>query len=164
MSIQRSVFEINGQTLYSPKGAANKWGLSHQAVTTACKEGRIVGAFQDSTNKWCIPDAAMKPLEKAVIRKILIITLSLKNTPNITISELEDYDIPKIYKYLKDTEYIRDFNENSNRIPYEVILSDKGMSLAFDNKKDGIEWTNIAALFVQCIPSLIEIGAALAHT
>ncbi len=164
MLIQRSVFEINGQTLYSPKGAADKWGLSYQAVTRACKEGRIVGAFLDSTNKWCIPDTAMKPLEKKVIKKILIITLSLKNTPDITISELENYDIPKIYKYLKETGYIKDFNEDSNRIPYEVSLSDKGMSLVFDNKKEEIVFTNLAALFVECIPSLIELGIALVHT
>lgn len=164
MSIQRTVFEINNKTYYSPKGAAHKWGISHQAVTAACKEGRIVGAFQDSTKKWCIPDTAMKPLDSDIIRKILIITLSLKNTPNITISDLENYDIPKVYKYLKETGYIKDYNENSNRIPYEATLSDKGLSLAFDKKKEGGEWTNIATLFVQCIPSLIEIGAALVHT
>ena len=164
MSIQQPVFEINGQTYYSPKGAASKWGISHQAVTAACKEGRIIGAFQDSTKKWCIPDSAMKPLDSRIIRNILIITLSLKNTPNISISELENYDVPKIYKYLKDTGYIIEFNESSNRIPYEAILSNKGMSLAFNKKKEGVEWTSIAALFVQCIPSLIEIGAVLAHT
>ena len=164
MAKQRSVFELNGITYYSPKAAADNWKMSHQAVTSACKDGRIVGAIQDSTKKWCIPDSAMKPLDSQIIRNTLIITLSLKNTPNISISELETYDVPKIYKYLKDTGYIKDFNESSNRIPYEAILSDKGMSLAFNKKKEGVEWTSIAALFVQCIPSLIEIGAVLAHT
>lgn len=163
MSKQRSVFEINGNTYYSPKAAADNWKMTHQAVTSACKEGRIVGAFQDSTNRWCIPNIAMKPLDKETIRKIMLITLALKNSPNITISGLENYDISKLYSYLRDTNYIKPFDDNSKRIPYEAILTEKGMNLVIENKKIDVDWANVAVLLVQCIPSFLEIGAALLH-
>ncbi len=163
MAKQRSVFELNGITYYSPKAAADNWKMSHQAVTSACKDGRIVGAIQDSTNQWCIPNTSMMPLSKETIRKIMIITLALKNTPNIMISGLENYDVHKLYAYLRDTNYIKPFNENSSRIPYEAILTEKGMDLVIESKKIEMDWTNIAVLLVQCIPSFLEIGAALVH-
>ena len=163
MSKQRTVFEMNGKTYYSTQAAADKWEMKQKEVTTACREGRIIGAIKDSTNQWCIPDTAMKPLEKENIRKLLIITLYLKNNPNLTLSELDRYDIPKLYTYLKDIDYIKPFNENSDRIPYEAVLTNKGMGLVIENKKIDIDWANIAELFIQCIPPLLEIGSGLIH-
>ena len=163
MSKQLNVITINGITYYSPKSAADNWQMSYQAATSACKDGRIVGAFQDSTKHWCIPDTATKPIEKETIRKILIITLMLKNDPNINIPDIRKYDIPKLYKYLRDIGYINQFNEDSHRIPYEAILTDKGMKLVIENKKIDINLSNIAIMFIQCIPSFLEIGATLIH-
>ena len=163
MAKQRAVFEINGKTYYSPKAAAGKWNISYQAVTNACKDGRIVGAFIDSTNQWCIPDIAMKPLDKKIIRKILIITLYLKNNPLLRVSELDNYDISKLYIYLKETEYIKSFDEESDRIPYEVVLTDKGMDLVLEKNRIKIDWANISTILIQCIPSFLEIGVALSH-
>lgn len=161
MTKRRNVFEIDGKIYYSPKIMAERWQISYQAVAAACKEGRIVGVVQDLSNNWCIPDTAMKPLDKDSIRKILIITLSLKNTPDVNIVGLDNYDILTLYRYLRDTKYIKEFNENSDRIPYEATLTEKGMELVINNKKSFINWSDIGSMFIQCIPSFLEIGTIL---
>ena len=161
MARQRTVFTIEGKTYYSPKGAGDNWLMKHQAVTAACIDGRIIGAFQDSKKGWCIPDNAMKPLPKEVIRKIMIIILSLKNRPNLVITDLEDYDTLKLFQYLRDIGCIRPFDESSDRIAYEAVLTNKGIEYVIGDKESKIDLANVAALFVQCLPKLLEVGVKL---
>lgn len=161
MTKQRALIKIGNMTYMSPKLAGDLWGIKYQSVTAACVDGRVIGALRDSSGKFIIPIDAYKPLEKEDIRKLMITTLYLKNRPSTDIGYTDNEQIVKLFSYLEGIGYIEPFNINSNKIPYEVVLTDKGMQLATKGGHVNIDWCNIGITLIQVAASIITIGQAV---
>ncbi len=162
MKKQRSLIKIGNMTYMSPKAAGDLWNMKYQSVTAACVDGRVIGAIKDSSDKFIIPIDAFKPLDKEEIRKLMITTLYLKNRPSFDIGFNDNEQIVKLYTYLEGIGYIEPFNSSSNKIPYEAILTDKGMHLATEGGHVDIDWCNIGITVIQIAASMITIGQAAA--
>lgn len=159
--LQRKLCEINGVKYMSPSAAADLWNISTQKITAACKDGRIEGAILDSSDKWIIPVNARKPLEKAEIKTLLVGTLCLKNKPNTLPHEMTSLNIDIIYDYLYHTGYIEQFDRNSDRIPFDVILTDRGMKLATEGSTPSVNWVNAGLTIISIASDIITIWTAV---
>ena len=159
--MKKTMVEIKGERYITPKPAADCWGMSQQAVTSACRDGRILGAFQDTRGKWLVPANACKPMEREDIRRILILSLALKNRPDQVINNNSFDQMVTVYRYLRDTGYIEDFDEKSERIPFEVVLTEKGMTTAISGKKINFDIFNAGTTLIQLIASVITIFQAV---
>ncbi len=154
--VQRKLVEIDGRKYMSPSAAGDLWNMKHQAVTRACIDGRIVGATQDSSEKWIIPIEARKPLETEVIRQILICILVLKNRQeSIDRQSLED--VNKVYQYLIDVGLIEKTDEKTIDSIRNLVLTDKGMKIATEGKHTNIKGINAGTTVVQLVASVITI-------
>ena len=87
----------------------------------------------------------------------MIATLYLKNNPGKEIGNVEHEDIIKLYDYLFQCGYINQFEHESERIPYEVVLAEKGFKLATEGKKVSINWLNMGASLIQVAASIVTI-------
>lgn len=58
--------------------AAEKWNCTKDDIYTWCKEGNIEGA-QKTKRAWIIPQEALRPLDKKLIKEMLWQLLELKN-------------------------------------------------------------------------------------
>ena len=152
---------INGERFVTPGVFADGCGKSTQNITAACKDGRIVGACQDASGNWIIPINAMAPLEIEQIRKLMIISLYLKNKPEHALDYSEHDDVVRVYSYLQQTGYINPFNENSERIPYEVVLTEKGMKIATEGSPISINWLQLGSTVIQVAASILTIMQAI---
>ena len=65
---RKKMCEIDGKRYVTPSVFGNAIGWNRQKVTVACKEGRIVGACQDTSGSWIIPLDTVKQLETEQIR------------------------------------------------------------------------------------------------
>lgn len=155
--MSKNVFEINGKRYMNPKSAADCWGLSTQAVTTACRQGRVVGAEKDSSNKWIIPIDAHKPLSSDEIRSLLILILALKNRPNLVIAQQSNADIIIVLDYLFDIKCIEAFDHTDKNIPHSVVLTEKGFKIATEGKALDLSFIDAGATFIQVVASVITI-------
>ena len=93
------------------------------------------------------------------IHRILILTLQLKNNPAYEIDwSLFEYDesvLDSIYTHLHTHGYIQDFSiEDKKRIPYEVVLTQKGMELATTFRKE--KTANFTVTLTQWLPIIIS--------
>lgn len=158
MGKKKNACVIKGVTYYSPKTAGDIWGMKYQAVTKACKEERVVNAAKDTSDQWIIPSTSPKPLEKEQIKHVLICILSLKNRPDPLPADIKEKSTLTLFQYLRDCKYIEPFNEISNRIPYEAVITQKGMELVFQTPSIKINWLNIAETTVKCIAIIVDIA------
>lgn len=156
--MREKMCEINGQRYVTPS-VFGKWcGWSQQKITAACEDGRIIGADKDTSDKWIIPVNACKPLEIDTIREVLVTVVYLKNRPDSPLDYSDHNAIVSLYTYLQHIGYLEPFNPDSNRIPYEVVLTEKGMKLATEGKSLNLNWLTIGTTVIQVAASLITIG------
>lgn len=151
---------IDGKRYVAPGIFADACGCSSQKITAACKDGRIVGAYRDLSNHWLIPVDAPMPLEKERIRELMVACVYLKNRPELPIDYHDHESIVAVYTYLLNTGYIEPFDENSDRIPYEVVLTEKGMEVATGGNKINLNWLQIGSTVIQVAASIITIVQA----
>ena len=155
--MKKKMCEIDGKRYVLPSVFGNAIGWNKQKVTAACADGRIIGASHDTSGSWIIPVDAVKPLEIEQIRLIMITTVYLKNKPTHVIDYSDHDSILALYKYLEDTEYIEPFDTNSDRIPYEVVMTEKGLKLATEGRPVCLNWLKIGTDVIQLAASIITI-------
>jgi hypothetical protein len=153
--------EIDGKRYVIPSVFGDGIGWNCSKVTAACKDGRIVGACKDTSGKWIIPTDTVKPLETDQIRSLMITTVYLKNKPNHVLDYSEHDSIVAVYSYLQQTGYIEPFNSSSERITYEVVMTEKGLKLATEGKQLSLNWLSIGTTVIQVAASILTIAQAL---
>lgn len=171
MARQKGV-EIDGKRYVGTKTAAGWWNVKGATVASYCKDGLVPGAFKDSANNWCIPVGAHKPLQKAMLRRLLQLTLQLKNNPqnDIDFSALciKAEQLLDTYRYLEQLQLVTLPNAAAaNEVPYRARLTQKGTDLVFgdtqppkkgrgavslDITKTGLELAKIVLAFAQMTP------------
>ena len=120
--------------------AAELWDLSQYTVSKYCKEGKIPDAVKIS-GKWRIPKNSVRPVTDKDLRKILFLTLQLKNNPEYEIDYdvlgLEGTNIKKVYDYLHSLKLIEKLPEGIpvHKIPYKAVLTKRGMSIIENGSK-----------------------------
>lgn len=158
--MKKKMCVIDGKRYIAPGTFADACGWSSQKVTAACKDGRVVGAYQDLSNNWLIPIDAPMPLDKEKIRELMVACVCLKNRPDLPLDYNNHERIVAVYMYLMNTGYIEPFDERSDRIPYEVVLTEKGMKVATEGKSVTLNWLQIGSSVIQVAASIITIVQA----
>ena len=105
--MRRDLFIFDEKKYMSTKAAGDLWELSPKTVAKYCNSKKIK-AFKDSSGKWCIPIDAIKPLTDNEISQLLVLTLQLKNDPELKIDysvlPTERSGLRKVYDYLAELE------------------------------------------------------------
>ena len=156
-----SLITVDGHKYMSTKSAADLWDLSPKTISDYCKDDKIRNKFKNGRFGWYIRTDEIKPLSQKDIHKLLVFTLQLKNDSTYEIDwTLFNYDesvFESIYQHLLARGYIRPFSiSDKKRIPYEVVLTQKGMEIATNFKKEKI--SNLSVAITQWLP--VVIGAA----
>lgn len=154
-----ALLTIDGNTFMSTKAAANLWNLQPKTVSDYCKNNKIKNKFKNGCLGWYIRTDEIKPLSQEEIRRMLILTLQLKNNPAYEIDwSLFEYDesvLDSIYTHLYVHGYIQNFSvEDKKRIPYDVVLTQKGMELATTFRKGKI--ADFTVTLTQWLPIIIS--------
>jgi hypothetical protein len=158
------VIEIRGQRYMDTKTAASLFDVSKSTVTRYCREGRIPDAFLNEKSVWRIPINSIKPLTDTEIQRVLFLTLQLKNDPTLRIDfealGISDEQLPHVYQYLLKTGYIRYPKKDilPLRLPYEVILTQKGFDLLKVNHVE--KQSNIGEIIKDWAPIVISVAEA----
>lgn len=131
----KRIIVVDNQKYMSTKTAADCWGLKPKTVADYCRNNRIKNKFKNGNKGWYIRIDEIKPLSSDEIHKILVLSLQLKNNPDLEIDWSTfnfDYSAIKVvYKNLVSQGYVKDFSiEDEKMIPYKVILTQKGMECA----------------------------------
>ena len=160
MQKNKSLFEFDGKKYMSTKVAADFWELNRSTVAKYCKDKRI-NAFKDSSGKWCIPIDTIKPLSNDEIHKLLFLTLQLKNNPSLEIDystfTFDDSAVENVYQSLVFAKYIKPFSiKDKKRIPYEVVLTEKGINFVMSYKTKNI--VSFSELLQKWLPIMISAG------
>lgn len=158
--------ELNGQKYMSAKTAADVWSLKPATVSAYCKEGKICHAIKYLESRWYIPTEAVKPLSNSEVRRFLTLTLQLKNKPSLEIDwgvfPIKNPAIDVIYRHLVFLELIEEFNiSDKKRIPYEVILTQKGFEFATSCKKGKVE--DYSSTMKEWLPTVIGVAQLIAQ-
>lgn len=156
-----SIIELNGKKYMNTQTAADAWSLKTSTVAKYCKDGKICNATKYLETRWYIPIDAVKPLSNDEVRRFLILTLQLKNKPSLEIDwstfSIDEYTINAVYRYLVFQEFIENYNISDNkRIPYEIVLTQKGLELVTSNTKEEIK--DFSTAMKAWLPTII--GAA----
>lgn len=160
MSAQ-SLIEVDGNKYVSTKTAAELWGLSSRTVADYCKNNRIHRKFKNGKLGWYIHIDEIKPLTDTEIHRLLVLSIQLKNDPSLTIDwttfNFDDEAIDAVYQSLYQSRYIHSYSvSDKRRIPYEVILTQKGLEMATAfNKKSIPDFSTVCS---QWLPVLINIA------
>lgn len=152
---------VDGNSYMSTKAAAQLWNLQTKTVSNYCKDGKIKHCFKNGRLGWYIRTDEIKPLSQEDIRRILVLTLQLKNNPAYEIDwTLLDCDrsvLESTYNHLQAQGYICDFSvDDEKRLPYEVVLTQKGMELVTTFKKTKI--ASFPEALVQWMPIMINVA------
>lgn len=156
-----SIIELNGQKYMNTKTAATAWNLKPTTVAEYCKEHKICNAIKYLEARWYVPVDAVKPLSNEEIRRFLILTLQLKNKPSLEIDWSTfpgDYSsVELIYRYLVFRNMIESFDiQDKKHIPYEVVLTQKGMEIATSGNREKV--ADFETALKEWLPTII--GAA----
>jgi hypothetical protein len=141
---------------------AKLWGVSPKTVAKYCNDKKIDGA-KKIKGKWCIPLNTTKPISESEIRRILILTLKLKNNPTVKIDftkfEIKQKDIVNVYKHLEKLNYILTVeNIPTKRLPFDVTISEKGFDLIENaNIKEEKESGNNAKYIADWVKTIISL-------
>lgn len=154
-----SIIELNGQKYMNTKTAADAWNLRPATVAEYCKDGKIYNAKKYLESRWYIPVNAVKPLSNEEIRRFLILTLQLKNKPSLKIDWStfpSDYSsVELIYRYLVFRNMIENFDiQDKKHIPYEVVLTPKGMEIATSGHRE--KPTDYGTALKEWLPTIIN--------
>ena len=161
-----SFIEYNGKKYMSAKTAADIWSLKPATVSEYCNKGKIHQAFKYLEARWYIPVDAVKPLSNDEIRRFLILSLQLKNKPSLEIDwstfPNDDSSVALIYRHLVFREMIENFSINDKkRIPYEVILTQKGLEFVTSGNKEKIE--DFGTAMKEWLPTIIGAAQLIAQ-
>lgn len=156
-----ALLTIENHMYMSTKAAADLWGLHPKTVSNYCKSNKIINKFKNGSLGWYIRIDEIKPLTQEEIRRILILTLQLKNNPVCEVDwSLFNQDvstIEKIYNHLVSLGYIQPFTiENPRHIPYEVVLTLRGMELVTSFGKNKI--SDFTTTLAQWLPIVINLA------
>ncbi len=142
MAKTKPVIEIDGKRYMNTKTAADLWGIKQKTVADYCKTKKIARAWKVSNKIWYIPVDTIKPLTNTQIHQLLVLTLQLKNKPSLEIDwsvcQVDRSAIKQIYAYLLEQEFIESLPTcSAERIPYEIVLTSKGLDAAtkFQDKR-----------------------------
>ena len=159
------IWEFDGKTYMSVKAAHDKWvDVSSNEITAACKDKRIVGVIQDPEGHYYIPVEAKRPMTPENIRTVLIATISLKNRPDDVTTITHTKGLREMYTYLSRIDMIEPFDINDeNRIPYDVIITDKGMDYMLSgNFFRNINWETVLMNVISIAGSIASIWGIIA--
>lgn len=150
----------------TPKKAAETWQLSVYTVRKYCKDRKIPNVQKIKKGTWEIPDGSIKPLKESEIRKVLLLTLQLKNNPRFPLDwstyDFSKEDIRKVYDSLAYRKYIDICDvEDIKQIPYEARITEKGMNLIERSKKAKIDVANMANIFAGLATIISSINTIL---
>lgn len=163
------VIEYNGKKYMSAKTAADVWGLRPATVADYCCKGKIYGAIKYFEARWYIPVDAVKPLSNDEIRRFLILTLQLKNKPSLEIDWSTfpgDYlSVELIYRHLVYCGMLENFDiKDKKRIPYEVILTQKGLEIATSgNRAKNVDFGTVLKDWLPTIISAAQLITQVAQ-
>ena len=146
------------------KEAAAIWGIKEKTISNYCNLGYIPNA-EKVAGRWIIPDKSLKPLSQDTIRRLLIVSIGLKNNVasgcDWSTFDFKEEDIRLVYESLHYRKYIKEItNISTNRIPYELELTEKGVELiegANNKTKDYVEAWNAAMQGLSFIISLLQL-------
>lgn len=155
------IISIDGKKYMSVKTAADLWGLSPRTVSDYCKNDRIINKIKPGGH-WYIWIDEIKPLSIKEIRKLLVLSLQLKNRPSLEIDWSTfsfDYSaIEIIYRNLADQGYIEEFYiKDKKRIPYEVVLTQKGFNIVTTISKEK-NATDFSSALQQWLPIVVDVA------
>ena len=156
----QAILEIEGKKYMSTKTAADCWNLKPKTVAEYCRTDRLIDKIKIE-NKWYIFIDEMKPLSIGEIRKLLILTVQLKNKPTLEIDwsafSFDDSKIEIIYKNLALNKYIFPFDiRDKKRIPYEVVLTEKGLDAITNTTKR--ENKSFSTVLKEWLPIIIQLA------
>jgi hypothetical protein len=163
--------EIDGKKYMSSRRAAELWNKSQGTISKYCKLGKVPKSkcIKDSHNNWYIDINTVYPLSDDEVRKLLTLTLQLKNNPLYSFDwstfTIDVENIRPIYEYLADMKYILRFQINdSKRLPYDIVLTERGMKLVTgwksENKIDFnfsnslLQWSSVVLNLVSLIEEI----------
>jgi len=143
------------------KEMAKKWGVNEHTVANYCKKDYIPNAKKEN-GSWNIPENSIKPLSIADIRRLLLVTVKLRNNPSLgcdwSTFDFDKNDLRLIYESLHYRKYIGDISDiDTNRIPYEMEITEKGMELIENIKEENVDFTQISSLAFQAISFIIAL-------
>lgn len=152
------LIEVNGKKYMSTKAAAELWGVTARTVRDYCNKNKISDKFKIGNGQWYISIDEMKPLSKEDIRKFLVLSLQLKNSPTSkfdrSIQQGDSASFSRIYMQLYCRGYIKKFSvSDPDRLPYEIELTQKGMEIATTPSPK--QKQNIVETLVQWLPIII---------
>lgn len=157
--------ETNGRKYMSSKKAAELLGKNQASISKCCKDGKIPPSrrFKDNHNNWYIEIDTIYPLSENEIRKILTLTLQLKNNPQYTFDwstfTISAENIRPVYDHLLDMSYILPYQiEDSNRLPYDIVLSEKGMNLVMSTGRGNKNNPNLINSAAQWLSVALQVG------
>ena len=157
-----SIIEINGKKYMSTKMAAKLWGLKPRTVAEYCRNNKIYDKFKNGSLGWYISTDEIKPLSKTEIRRLLTITLQLKNNPEYQIDwsilNFNDCVIERVYTNLMRQGYIEPFVvTNAQKLPYDVTLSEQGFEFVTYNEKEKFDFAIIAQQWLPIIFDAVRL-------
>lgn len=138
-------------------------GLSSRTVSNYCKNNRIHRRFKNGKLGWYIHIDETKPLTDAEIHLLLALSIQLKNKPSLTIDwttfNFDDDAIDAIYQSLYLLGYIHPYSVSyRRRIPYEVILTQKGLEMATAfNKKSFPDFSTVCSQWLSVLINAVQL-------
>ena len=162
--------KIDDSTYMSTKAAADAWGLKPKTVAKYCRDGKIIHKFKNGNLGWYIRVDEIKPLSQEEIRKTLILTLQLKNNPDYEIDYstfgFNETAIESVYHHICSHGYIEPFSiEDKQRIPYDVVLTQKGMEFTTTHKQPSSrDISNTVSNWVSIIANVAQLYLFLLNT
>lgn len=165
------VIEIDGRRYMSSRAAAGLWELSQKYVAELCRQGRLPGAFKDTARRWVIPADSPRPLTDAELKKLLVLTLRLKNDPDHIIDYaalgVAPESLGALYRYLFELGYIKKPRAGTApaRLPYDAVLTENGLALATSGAaqaasrslgETALDWAKVAAALLPALLKLFE--------
>lgn len=159
----QAIITVEGKKYMNTKIAADLWGLSTSTVANYCRKDIIINKFKINKKRWYISIDEIKPLPINDIHKLLVLTLQLKNNPTLDIDwstfSFDETSIKTIYTNLVSQKYIEKFEiSNIKRIPYEVVLTQKGFDLATKfSKKETTDFSSVLTNYTTILANIATI-------
>jgi len=157
---------VDGMRFYETRIVAEKWCINRRTVSSYCRSGKL-GLCVKEKGKWYISEQEIKPLSDKQIYEMLKIIIILKNDParrfDFSLAEIKEKDMKSIFRWLQRNGYIFDYYDIPlSRLPYDVMLTEKGLKLLFDKRIKGESWDvndmiSIASILLQTAQFVVGV-------